>query len=166
MSLDRQSGSGHERGDVIMVEHSMTIRPWLNARRGSPGTAEGRARSHYVLVNDMRFSARNVEATRAALGYLQVQGPANYLPLHLGLFSLRGSSMASAQSPRRTPRRRPQARDRRGGQRAHTQWMKDAFNLGNSLGMVATPSYLVASDAYVEIMSLAQKRDAIARARG
>ena len=45
-----------------------------------------------------------------------------------------------------------------------TQWMKDAFKLGNSLGMLATPSYLVASDAYVGIMSLAQKRDAIARA--
>ena len=30
-----------------------------------------------------------------------------------------------------------------------TQWMKDAFTLGNSLGFVATPSYLVASEAYV-----------------
>ncbi|MDF2689546.1 MAG: hypothetical protein K0Q80_2512, partial [Microvirga sp.] len=47
-----------------------------------------------------------------------------------------------------------------------TQWMTDAFKTGNSLGLVATPSFLVGTEAYIGGMRLAQKRDAIARARG
>ena len=103
----------------------------------------------------MRFSARNsVEATRAALGYLQAQGPANYLPLHLALFSLRGivnGKRAIAEAARLGGDRKLMI-DAADSERT-TQWMKDAFKLGNSLGMVATPSYLVASEAYVGIMS-------------
>ena len=44
--------------------------------------------------------------------------------------------------------------------------MKDTLNLGNSLGFVATPSFLVATQSYVGGMTLAQKREAIAQARG
>ena len=47
-----------------------------------------------------------------------------------------------------------------------TQWMKDAFSTGNDLGLVATPSFLIGTEAYIGGMSLEQKREAIARARG
>ena len=47
-----------------------------------------------------------------------------------------------------------------------TGWMKDAFATGNDLGLVATPSFLIGTEAYIGGMSLEQKRNAIARARG
>ena len=47
-----------------------------------------------------------------------------------------------------------------------TGWMKDAFATGNDLGLVATPSFLIGTDAYIGGMSLEQKREAISRARG
>ena len=47
-----------------------------------------------------------------------------------------------------------------------SQGMKDAFSTGNDLGLVATPSFLIGTEAYIGGMSLEQKREAIARARG
>jgi len=159
---------GHERGDVIMVEYFDYNCPWCKRSAADlPELLKAEPDLTYVLVNYAVLGKESVEATRAALGYLQVQGPANYLPLHLGLFSLRGivnGKRAIAEAARLGGDRKLVI-DAADSERT-TQWMKDAFKLGNSLGMVATPSYLVASDAYVGIMSLAQKRDAIARARG
>ncbi|MDF2812473.1 MAG: thioredoxin protein [Microvirga sp.] len=152
---------GHARGDVIMVEYFDYNCPWCKRSAGDlPALLKAEPDLTYVLVNFAVLGKPSVEATRAALGHLQVQGPEQYLPLHLALFSLRGVVNGA---------------ERLGGDRKRlieaadsdrtTQWMKDAFTLGNSLGLVATPSFLVASDAYVGGMTLAQKREAIAKAR-
>ena len=159
---------GHARGDVIMVEYFDYNCPWCKRSAArSAGAAEGRAGSHLCAGEFCGSRQASVEATRAALGYLQVQGPDHYLPLHLALFSLRGivngeRAIAEAERLGGDRKRIIEAAD----SDRTTQWMKDAFTLGNSLGIVATPSYLVASDAYVGVMRLAQKREAIARARG
>jgi protein-disulfide isomerase len=159
---------GHERGDVIMVEYFDYNCPWCKRSAADlPDLLKAEPDLTYVLVNYAVLGKPSVEATRAALGYLQDRGPQNYLPLHLALFSLRGivnGERAIAEAERLGGDRK-RLIDTADSDRT-TQWMKDAFTLGNSLGMVATPSYLVASDAYVGSMNLAQKREAIAQARG
>jgi protein-disulfide isomerase len=158
---------GHARGDVILVEYFDYNCPWCKRSAADlPALLKAEPDLTYVLVNFAVLGKPSVEATRAALGYLQVQGTERYLPLHLALFSLRGTV---------TGERAITEAERLGGDRKQmieaadsartTQWMKDALTLGNSLGLVATPSFLVASEAYVGGMTLAQKREAIAKAR-
>jgi protein-disulfide isomerase len=158
---------GHERGDVIMIEYFDYNCPWCKRSAADlPALLEAEPDLTYMLVNFAVLGKPSVEATRAALSYLQVQGPKRYLELHRALFGLRGpvdGERAIGEAVRL------------GGDRntliaaadsaLTTQWMKDAFTLGNSLGLVATPAFLVASDAYVGGMTLDQKREAIARAR-
>ena len=121
----------------------------------------------YVLVNFAVLSPQSVAATRAALAYLQLYGPERYLPLHLALFSLRGTvdgerALAEAEKLGGDRRRMTELAD----STKTTGWMKDAFATGNDLGLVATPSFLIGTEAYIGGMSLEQKREAIARARG
>ncbi|WP_210496188.1 DsbA family protein [Microvirga antarctica] len=158
---------GHARGSVIMVEYFDYNCPWCK-RSAAELNALLKAEPDltYVLVNFAVLGQPSVEATRAALGFLQVKGPGTYLKLHLGLFGLRGvvtgeRAIAEAEKLGGDRRKLIEAADAP----RTTQWMKDAFTLGNSLGFTATPSYLVGTEAYVGGMSLAQKREAIAKAR-
>jgi protein-disulfide isomerase len=158
---------GHKHGDVIMIEYFDYNCPWCKrSARDLPALLKAEPDLTYVLVNFAVLGAPSVEATRAALAYLQVYGPDQYLPLHLALFGLPGTvngERAIAEA------------EKLGGDRAKlvaaadtdrtTEWMKASFTLGNSLGLVATPSFLIGMDAYVGGMTLAQKRDAIAVAR-
>jgi protein-disulfide isomerase len=108
-----------------------------------------------------------VAATKAALAYFQLYGPERYLPLHLALFNLHGTVDGE---------RALQEAERLGGDRKQltqiadaektTQWMTEAFRAGSALGLTATPSFLVGTDAYIGGMRLAAKREAIAKARG
>src|SRR6478609_4581516 len=152
---------GHARGDVIMVEYFDYNCPWCKRSAADlQALLKAEPDLTYVLVNFAVLGKPSVEATRAALGYLQTQGPDRYLKLHLALFALRG--IADGE-------RAVSEAVRLGGDRKRiieaadsdrtTQWMKDAFTLGNSLGFVATPSFIVASEAYVGGMTLAQKRE-------
>jgi protein-disulfide isomerase len=158
---------GHKHGDVIMVEYFDYNCPWCKrSARDLPDLLKAEPDLSYVLVNFAVLGAPSVEATRAALAYLQIHGPERYLALHLALFGLRGTV---------TGERAIAEAERLGADRARlvaaadsertTRWMKDAFTLGNSLGLVATPSFLIGMEAYVGGMTLAQKREAIATAR-
>jgi protein-disulfide isomerase len=158
---------GHKHGDVIMIEYFDYNCPWCKrSARDLLALLKAEPDLTYVLVNFAVLGAPSVEATRAALAYLQVYGPDQYLPLHLALFGLPGTvngERAIAEA------------EKLGGDRAKlvaaadtgrtTEWMKASFTLGNSLGLVATPSFLIGMEAYVGGMTLAQKRDAIAVAR-
>ncbi|MGO4570719.1 thioredoxin domain-containing protein [Microvirga sp. 2TAF3] len=169
-SLDLPSAVrlGHAHGDVIMIEYFDYNCPFCKrSAKDLPALLKAEPDLTYVLVNFAVLGAPSVEATRAALAYLQVYGPEKYLPLHLALFGLPGSVNGE---------RAIAAAERLGGDRKRlieaadtdrtTQWMKDSFKLGNSLGFVATPSFLVGAESYVGGMTLNQKRAAIARARG
>ncbi len=159
---------GHQHGDVIMIEYFDYNCPWCKrSAEALPALMKAEPDLTYVLVNFAVLGPASVTATKAALAYLRLYGPERYLPLHLALFRLRGpvdGARAIAEA------------DRLGGDRARleetgndertVQWMKDAFKLGSSLGFSATPSFLVGTQSYVGGMSLAQKREAIAQARG
>jgi len=158
---------GHAHGDVIMVEYFDYNCPWCKrSAKDLPALLKAEPDLSYVLVNFAVLSEPSVQATRAALAYLQLHGPERYLPLHLALFGLHGT----VDGPRAVAEA-----ERLGADRARlvaaadsertTRWMTDAFKLGNSLGLVATPSFLVGTESYVGGMTLAQKRAAIAQAR-
>jgi protein-disulfide isomerase len=121
----------------------------------------------YVLVNFAVLGVPSVAATKAALAYLQLYGPDNYLPLHLALFRLKGAvdgERALAEAERLGADRT--RLEEVGNEERTAQWMKEAFKLGSNLGLTATPSFLVGTQSYVGGMNLAQKREAIALARG
>ncbi|MXQ11892.1 thioredoxin domain-containing protein [Microvirga makkahensis] len=159
---------GHRHGDVIMIEYFDYNCPWCRKSASDlPALLKAEPDLTYVLVNFAVLGIPSVTATKAALAYLQVYGPERYLPLHLALFRLTGAVDGE---------RALKEIGRLGGdlkrveEIANTdrtaQWMTDAFKIGDSLGFIATPSFLIATEAYVGGMSLAQKREAIARARG
>jgi protein-disulfide isomerase len=159
---------GHTHGDVIMVEYFDYNCPWCKrSAQGLPDLLKAEPDLSYVLVNFAVLSPQSVAATRAALAHLQLYGPERYLPLHLALFNLRGTvdgprALAEAERLGGDLKRLTELAD----SPQTTQWMKDAFATGNDLGLVATPSFLIGTEAYIGGMSLEQKRDAIARARG
>jgi protein-disulfide isomerase len=159
---------GHKHGDVIMVEYFDYNCPWCKRSAQSlPDLLKAEPELTYVLVNFAVLSPQSVAATRAALAYLQLYGSERYLPLHLALFSLRGTvdgprALAEAERLGGDTKRMTELAD----SDRTTGWMKDAFSTGNDLGLVATPSFLIGTEAYIGGMSLEQKREAIARARG
>ena len=159
---------GHKHGDVIMVEYFDYNCPWCKrSAQALPDLLKAEPELSYVLVNFAVLSRQSVAATRAALAYLQLYGPERYLPLHLALFGLRGTvdgerALAEAERLGGDRRRMTEIAD----SDQTTGWMKDAFSTGNDLGLVATPSFLLGTEAYIGGMSLDQKRDAVARARG
>ncbi len=158
---------GHAHGDVIMVEYFDYNCPWCKrSAKDLPALLKAEPDLTYVLVNFAVLGLPSVTATKAALAYLQVHGPERYLPLHLALFGLHGSvdgERALTEAERLGGDRR-KLTETANSERT-IAWMKEAFTLGNSLGLVATPSFLVASESYVGGMTLAQKRAAIAQAR-
>ncbi|WP_262270500.1 thioredoxin domain-containing protein [Microvirga yunnanensis] len=168
LSLPSAVRLGHPHGDVIMVEYFDYNCPWCKrSAQALPELLKAEPELSYVLVNFAVLSPQSVAATRAALAYLQLAGPGRYLPLHLALFSLRGTvdgarALAEAERLGGDMKRMTELAD----SETTTGWMKDAFATGNDLGLVATPSFLIGTQAYIGGMSLEQKRDAIARARG
>ncbi|MBD2747549.1 thioredoxin domain-containing protein [Microvirga sp. BT688] len=159
---------GHKHGDVIMVEYFDYNCPWCKRSAGDlPALLKAEPDLSYVLVNFAVLGIPSVTATKAALAYLQLHGSERYLDLHLALFRLRGTVdgnrvLAEAE---RLGGSRTRLEETANAERT-TQWMKDTLKLGDSLGFVATPSFLVATQSYAGGMTLAQKREAIAQARG
>jgi protein-disulfide isomerase len=159
---------GHAHGDVIMIEYFDYNCPYCKrSAKDLPALLKAEPDLTYVLVNFAVLGVPSVTATKAALAYLQLYGPNRYLPLHLALFNLRGpvDGARALNEAERLGGDRKRLEEAADSERT-TQWMKDAFTIGNSLGLVATPSFLVGTQAYVGGMSLAQKREAIAQARG
>ena len=120
----------------------------------------------YVLVNFAVLGAASVQATRVALAFAELHGPRRYLPFHLALFKTRGRIDGEAAL---------EAVVRHGGDRGRltalgdsvtvTDRMREALRVGSSLGLVATPSFVIGPEAYVGALSLEDKRAIIARAR-
>jgi protein-disulfide isomerase len=159
---------GHPHGDVIMIEYFDYNCPWCKrSAQDLPQLLKAEPDLSYVLVNFAVLGVPSVTAHKAALAYLQLQGPERYLDLHLALFRLRGAvdGARALSEAERLGGDRKRLEETADAERT-TQWMKDTLKLGDSLGFVATPSFLVATQSYVGGMTLAQKREAIAQARG
>lgn len=159
---------GHRHGDVIMIEYFDYNCPWCRTSAADlPELLKAEPDLTYVLVNFAVLGIPSVTATKAALAYLQLYGPERYLPLHLALFKLRGP-VDGERALREAERLGGDVKrlEEIGNSERTIRWMKDSFKIGDSLGFTATPSFLVATEAYVGGMTLDQKREAIARARG
>lgn len=159
---------GHKHGDVIMIEFFDYNCPWCKrSAQDLPDLLKAEPDLTYVLVNYAVLGIPSVTATKAALAYFQLYGPEKYLPLHLALFGLKGAvdGGRALREAERLGGDRKRLEEAANAERT-AEWMKGAFNLGSSLGFIATPSFLVATESYVGGMTLAQKRAAIARARG
>lgn len=159
---------GHQHGDVIMIEYFDYNCPWCKKSAADlPMLLKAEPDLTYVLVNFAVLGIPSVTATKAALAYFQLYGPEAYLPLHLALFKLKGA-VDGGRALKEIERLGGDAKrlEEAANSERTTQWMKDALKLGDSLGFTATPSFLVGTESYVGGMTFAQKREAIARARG
>lgn len=158
---------GHAHGDVIMVEYFDYNCPWCKrSAKDLPALLKAEPDLTYVLINFAVLGLPSVQAHKVALAYLQLNGPDKYLPLHLALFGLHGAvdGERALKEAERLDADRKHLTEVANTDRT-AQWMKESYTLGNSLGLVATPSFLIGPEAYVGGMTLAQKREAIAKAR-
>jgi protein-disulfide isomerase len=158
---------GDARGDVTLVEFfdyncgfckrsAADIRPLL--------AAEPRLR--YVLVNYAVLGAPSIEAARVALAFSMQRTPGGYLGLHEALFKLRGrvdAARAVALAVDQGAERQRLIAD------ADSQRVTDALmqsaQLGETLGLVATPAFVAGREAVVGYLDIPQKRRAIANIR-
>lgn len=163
LELDGRIVLGNRRGDVILVEFFDYNCPFCrqSARDVRPLLA-GDRELQYVLVNYAVLGPPSIEATRVALAF-SMQKPTGYLPLHEALFAARGTvgaerAVAAAESLGAERRRliRDADSDR------VTAAMNAMLRLGEALGLDATPSYVIGTEALQGFVSLAEKRQILA----
>lgn len=114
-----------------------------------------------TLVNYAVLGIPSIGATRVALAF-SMQRPAQYLAFHEQLLARRGTV---------GPDHAIEIALKLGAKRAKlledadsdpvTAAMRGAATLGNTLGMAATPSYLIGRDAHAGFLDMAQKQAAI-----
>lgn len=167
LELEAAVPLGNARGDVTMVEFFDYNCPWCRrSAQDLPGLLASEPDLAYVIVNFAVLGKPSVEATRVALGYFALTGPARYNALHQRLFSMRGvvdgaAAMREAQALGAESKRLATAAD----SAKVTGQMKEALRVGSSLGLAATPAFLVGPEAHIGHLSLDEKRAIIAKAR-
>jgi protein-disulfide isomerase len=159
---------GSARGDVTLIEFFDYNCPYCRrSAQDIPALLAGDPDLDYLLVNFAVLGPASVQATRVALGYAQMYGPKGYLAFHLALFGVRGGTDGPAAL---------EVAERLGGERKRlaaaadsartTERMKGALRVGSSLGLSATPAFVIGSvgpAAYVG--ALGRKRALVAEAR-
>jgi protein-disulfide isomerase len=167
LELEAAIRVGHPQGDVTMVEFFDYNCPWCRrSAQELPALFKAEPDLAYVLINFAVLGAPSVQATRVALGFFDLQGPQRALALHRRLFALRGPidgarALREAEALGVERRRLETAAD----SAKVTEQMKQALRVGDSLGLAATPSFLVGPEAYIGGVTLEQKRAIIAKAR-
>jgi protein-disulfide isomerase len=167
LELESAIRVGNRHGDVTMVEFFDYNCPWCRrSAQELPALLKAEPDLAYVLVNFAVLGVASVEAAKLALGFFDRFGPQRYYALHQRLFALRGPV-----DGRRTAREA----EALGANLARlaavadsqkvTNQMKEALRVGDSLGLVATPSFLVGPEAYVGGITLEEKRAIVAKAR-
>jgi protein-disulfide isomerase len=158
---------GDRDGDVTLVEFfdyncsfcrqsAADIRPLLAGDRSL----------RYVLVNYAVLGEASVEAARVALGFSMQKTPGGYFALHERLFRLRGrvdALRALGEAVALGADRDRLIRD--ADSRAVTDALVRSVDLGENLGLVATPAFLAGNEAVVGYVDLAAKRRAIRNLR-
>jgi protein-disulfide isomerase len=158
---------GDQRSDVTIAEFfdyncafckqsAADIRPLLAAE----------PRLKYVLVNYAVLGAPSIEASRVALAYSLQKTPGGYLALHEKLFRLRGlvdAARAVALAVELGADRTKLIGDA-DSQRV-TDALMQAANLGENLGLIATPSFVAGREGVVGYVDLQGKRKAVANLR-
>ncbi len=120
----------------------------------------------YVLINYAILGEGSIEASRVALAMTMQKTPGGYLALHEKLFQLRGrvdASRAVDVALSLGAKRDKLITD------ADSDTVTDALvkssRLGDSLGLVATPSFVAGREAVVGYLDIPAKRKAMANLR-
>jgi protein-disulfide isomerase len=158
---------GNPAADVTLVEFfdyncgfckrsAAEIRPLLTADRDL----------RYVLVNYAVLGVPSIEASRVALAASMQTIRGGYLALHERLFQLRGRVEANRALDVATDLGVDRDRlIRDADSEAVTDALRRAAQLGDSLNLAATPSFIAGTEAVVGYLDLPQKRRAIQNLR-
>jgi protein-disulfide isomerase len=129
------------------------------------GLLQGDANLRYVLVNFAVLSPDSILAHRVALAFLK-QKPDQYLAFHQQLFEKRGiRSGAEALDVAVLLGGNEKALIAESNQKATTNALIKAVQLGDNLGLSATPSYIAGAEGNVGFLDIDQKRAMIADLR-
>jgi protein-disulfide isomerase len=167
LELEAAIRVGNARGDVTLIEFFDYNCPWCRRSAADlPALFAAEPDLTHVLVNFAVLGAPSVGATKVALGFFDLYGPQRYLRLHQRLFALRGAidgarALKEAAELGANSRSLVAAAD----SRKVVDWMTEALRVGNSLGLAATPSFVIGPQAFQGYLSLAHKRALIAKAR-
>jgi protein-disulfide isomerase len=126
----------------------------------------GDARLRYVLVNYAVLGEASIEASRVALAASMQPIKGGYLALHERLFQLRGrvdAARSVAVALELGADRTKLVRD--ADSNRVTDALTQAAKLGDSLGLIATPSFIAGREGVVGYLDLPQKRKALANLR-
>jgi protein-disulfide isomerase len=168
--IDRLPGRvvlGNRQGDVTLYEFfdyncgfckqsAQEVRPLVSSDR----------RLRYVLVNYAILGEASIEASRVALAASMQPIKGGYLALHERLFKIRGRADAArsvALALELGAERRKLIEDADSDR--VTDALTKASKLGDSLGLVATPSFVAGREGVVGYLDLPQKRRALANLR-
>lgn len=158
---------GNPQGDVTLVEFFDYNCPWCRrSAQDLPALLAADPDLAYVLVNFPVLGAPSVEASRAALALFERDGPEGYLGLHYRLFGLRGPVNGSRvlNEVEAIGADRDQV-SRLADSELVRRSVEEALRVGNSLGLTATPSFLLGPEAYLGALPLDTKRRLIANVR-
>ena len=158
---------GNSGGDVTLIEFFDYNCPYCRRSAADlPSLLQAEPDVQYFLVNYAVLGAASVLAAKPALAYADLYGPERYAAFHLALFGVRGRIDGAVALD---------TAERLGGDRRRltaiadsgkvTGRMKEALRVGSSLGLVATPSFVIGPEAYGGELSIEQKRALVARAR-
>jgi protein-disulfide isomerase len=167
LELEAAIRVGDAKGDVTLLEFFDYNCPWCKRSAADlPALLRAEPSLAYVLVNFAVLGAPSVAATKVALGFYDLHGPEHYLALHQRLFALRGvidgtRALKEAAELGAGSRGLVAAAD----SRKIVDWMTEALRVGSSLGLAATPSFVIGPEAYQGHLSLGHKRALIAKAR-
>lgn len=160
LALDAAIRAGAKHGDVTLIEFFDYNCPFC-ARSAKDMTAllASDPDLTYVLVNYAVLGAPSVEATRVALAFARQAGPEKYLAFHQSLFGTRGVRGAAVAVEKAKALGADAARLVADADSAPvTAAMKQAVQLGERLGLVATPSYVVGPWSFAGHVPLERKR--------
>lgn len=158
---------GDPRGDVTLVEFFDYNCPYCkNAAADLRPLLAAEPKLRYVLVNYAVLGAPSIEAARIALALSLQRTKGGYLALHEKLFRLRGrvdAARALDVAIELGANRDQLIRD--ADSQRITDALMQATNLGENLGLIATPSFVAGNEAVIGYLDIPQKRRAIANIR-
>jgi protein-disulfide isomerase len=167
LELEAAIRVGSRQGDVTLIEFFDYNCPWCKRSTADlPALLRAEPDLTYVLMNFAVLGAPSVGATKVALGFFDLYGPQRYLALHQRLFALRGAidgtrALKEAAELGAGSRGLAAAAD----SRKIVDWMTETLRVGSSLGLAATPSFVIGPEADQGHLSLAHKQALIAKAR-
>jgi protein-disulfide isomerase len=120
----------------------------------------------YLLINYAILGESSIEASRVALAMTMQKTSGGYLAMHEKLFQLRGRVDASRAVEVALSLGADRARLIRDADSDRvTDALVKASRLGESLGLVATPSFVAGREAVVGYLDIPAKRKAVANLR-